>query len=360
MPSVSVEELVKKYGKTMAVNNVSFVAEDRKITTLLGPSGCGKTTTLRCIAGLEKPDHGKVSVGDTVLVSDHVFLPPEKRNIGMVFQSYAIWPHMNVFDNIAFPLKLRKAPADETKERVRRVLESVRLGGLGKRPATDLSDGQQQRVALARALVCEPSVLLLDEPLSNLDAALRRQMRTELKDIQQRVNVTTVYVTHDQAEALALSDKIILMRSGEIVEMGRPDDIYLKPKSRFAAEFIGRTNMFDGVVADVLADGRAAVKTALGTLVGDLAQDIKANEKACVMIKPECITFSRSKPEDAENVVEGEIVHSVYMGGRVEYHIESNGIILRADTLVTRSSVLLQPKEKVFLKIDDVNITSVR
>src|SRR3982751_6291243 len=240
--------------RVFAVNDVSFDVEDGELFTLLGPSGCGKTTTLRCIAGLEMPDQGEIAIDGRTLFSSerHVRVPANERGLGMVFQSYAIWPHMNVFKNVAFPLqvlprKQRPGKRDRT-ERVERALKVVQLDHLAGRQATDLSGGQQQRLALARALVLEPPLLLLDEPLSNLDAKLREEMRFELKRLQRELGITGIYVTHDQVEALAMSNRVAVMRDGQIQQIDAPRVIYEQPASRFVADFIGTSNFIDGTI----------------------------------------------------------------------------------------------------------------
>src|SRR2546421_1351414 len=233
-----------------AAQDVTFTVPEGKLFTLLGPSGCGKTTTLRSIAGLEKPSAGEIEVGGRLVYSSdkRIFVAPNKRNFGMVFQSYAIWPHMNVFQNAAFPLEVRRLAKKEVRERVMRVLHAVALDALVDRDATKLSGGQQQRLALARALVMEPQLLLLDEPLSNLDAKLRGRMRTELKRLQREFSLTTVYVTHDQSEALALSHEIAVMNDGRVVQIGTPRQIYEQPTDKFVADFVGTTNFIAGRV----------------------------------------------------------------------------------------------------------------
>ena len=255
-----------------AAQDVSFEVPVGKLFTLLGPSGCGKTTTLRSIAGLEKPTSGEIEVGGKVVYSSSrgVFVAPNKRNFGMVFQSYAIWPHMNVFENAAFPLRVRRARMSrkDLQDKVMRVLGAVQLDHLAEREATKLSGGQQQRLALARALVMEPQLLLLDEPLSNLDAKLRERMRFELKRIQRELGLTTIYVTHDQSEALALSHEIAVMSEGRVVQIGQPRDIYQRPKSKFVADFIGSTNFLDGrIVSRDQATGRWRAETMLGGIM---------------------------------------------------------------------------------------------
>src|SRR5215208_6659963 len=252
-----IEDLVKVFpGGVYAVNHVSLTIREGQFATLLGPSGCGKTTTLNCIAGLEQPDGGRIAAGNAVLtdVERRVILPPERRNLGMVFQSYALWPHMTVYDNLAFGLKLKKVPGGEVRKRIDEVLGLVGLAGLQQRYPFQLSGGQQQRVALARAVVAQPRVLLLDEPLSNLDAKVREQARFWLRDFQKRLGITAVYVTHDQAEALAISDMVAVMSAGELLQYAPPQEIYERPASQFVAEFIGQTSFLRAQVVSA-SDG---------------------------------------------------------------------------------------------------------
>ena len=240
MSLLTLENIRKTFDSFVAVENFSLQAQHGEFVSLLGPSGCGKTTTLRMIAGLEKPDSGTITLGETVFadLANGTFLPPEKRNIGMVFQSYAIWPHKNVFENVAYPLKIKKLPKAEIRERVQRTLALVKLDGLAQRMPNQLSGGQQQRVALARGLVREPSILLLDEPLSNLDAKLRLNMRDEIKELSKRIGVTMIYVTHDQAEAMALSDRVVVMNDGHILQVGTPTEVRNNPADDFVRDFI--------------------------------------------------------------------------------------------------------------------------
>jgi iron(III) transport system ATP-binding protein len=270
-----------------ALDDVSFDVPEGSFFTLLGPSGCGKTTTLRSIAGLQRPDSGSIRVGDVTVFSSspRKFVPPEKRGVGMVFQSYAIWPHMTVFENVAYPLRARRVGRLELAKRVGEALEVVGLGGLGTRPAPSLSGGQQQRVALARAIVGRPRVLLLDEPLSNLDAKLRDEMRVELRRLQVELGLTAVYVTHDQQEALGLSDLIAVMGAGRLLELGTPQEVYLTPRSRFAAEFIGRANFVSGRVQRV-ADRSVYIDTPDGTLVASGSGATRGQE-ATAFFRPE-------------------------------------------------------------------------
>ena len=253
--------------KIEALADVDLTIPSNRIFTLLGPSGCGKTTLLRCIVGLESPDTGEIAIGDEVVFSAErgIFVPPDRRGLGMVFQTYAIWPHMNVFDNVAYPLQARNDPKEEIIRKVAKALHFVQLDGFEKRPATKLSGGQQQRVALARALVAEPKVILFDEPLSNLDAKLREETRKELRRFLTELKITAVYVTHDQIEALALSDTIAVMRNGRIVEMGTPREIYFDSDRQFVADFIGHANFIPGKVAAVGESG-TRIDSAIGPI----------------------------------------------------------------------------------------------
>jgi iron(III) transport system ATP-binding protein len=320
------------------VFGASFEVPEGELFTLLGPSGCGKTTTLRSIAGLEEPDIGQVSLdGEDVFNSNkNLTIPSYERDIGMVFQSYAIWPHMSVFENAAYPLKVsrtRKFSKAEIMEKVRTILKMVGMEEFIDRPSTQLSGGQQQRLALARALTREPKLLLLDEPLSNLDAQLREQMRSELQRLQREWGVTSIYVTHDQSEALAISDRIAVMNMGHIIQLGPPKEIYNRPTSEFVANFIGKTNLLHGDVSDDAAkDSMAKVKTQLGELVCYFTAPIPQGKNMAVVIRPENIHLVGPKettPADLspENRTSGKIVHEVYLGEIVEYTVDlGNGI----------------------------------
>ena len=309
-----------------AVNDVSFEVETGKLLTLLGPSGCGKTTTLRSIAGLEDPDDGEIQLGSSIVFSRArgVSLPSNRRRVGMVFQSYAIWPHMTVFQNVAYPLEGSGVSRKDVRERVARVLSLVGLEELTDRPAPFLSGGQQQRVALARALVAEPEVLLLDEPLSNLDAKLREQMRIELRAVQQRVGLTAVYVTHDQTEALAISDFIGVMHAGRLVEFGTPGEIYDRPKSRFAAEFIGAANVIP--LSDLRAQGGRIRARAPWGEVYFLSDGQKTAHS--IVIRPE--DFQIVPDREGENTWPAQLTQVVFLGSIYECRLELNGIALRA------------------------------
>ena len=326
--AVRVEDLEKRYatveGSVQALRGVSFEVEQGDFFTLLGPSGCGKSTTLRCIAGLEKADGGEIVIDDLVVLSrsgQHV--PAHRRPACMVFQSYAIWPHMDVYDNVAFPIShgRGKLPKAQVRERVMEALGLVRLDGLERRPAPQLSGGQQQRLALARALVRQPKALLLDEPLSNLDAKLRDDMRVELKAITERLNITTLFVTHDQLEALTLSDKIAVMRDGEIVQLGGPKDIYDDPNSRFTAEFIGMTNLLEGTVAS--RDGDVMrVETPQGTLSCAAVETLGPGDSAAIAIRAGNIGVSIER-RDADNVLEGEVETVVFLGDSQDCRVDA-------------------------------------
>jgi iron(III) transport system ATP-binding protein len=320
-----------------AAQDVSFEVPKGKFFTLLGPSGCGKTTTLRSIAGLEKPTSGEIEANGRIVYSSprNLFVPPNKRNFGMVFQSYAIWPHMTVFSNAAFPLEVRKErPSKQAiRDKVMQVLAAVQLDHLAERDATRLSGGQQQRLALARALVMEPEILLLDEPLSNLDAKLREAMRFELKRIQRENGLTTIYVTHDQGEALALSHEVAVMSEGRIVQIGTPRDIYNHPRTKFVADFIGTTNFLDGSVKGF--DDKAA-RYRIDTGIGDMLvqADAKFGDGASVSIsiRPEDIELSdRDLPaEDGSNIYRGTIDTTVFLGDFVDVQVRVGNAMVQA------------------------------
>ena len=328
---IEVKSLVKifadgKNAGVRAVDRVSFNVEEGRFYTLLGPSGCGKTTTLRCIAGLEKADEGEIIVaGEKVFsASGRTFVPAYRRPIGMVFQSYAIWPHMTVFENVAFPLRVgkQKVSNDVVRRKVMTAVEQVELGGYEDRMATQLSGGQQQRLALARALVREPKVLLLDEPLSNLDAKLRERMRVELRELQRRLGITTLYVTHDQIEALSMSNVIAVMSAGVTVQEGTPREIYLQPRSKFVAQFIGSTNQISGQVTNRGSDGIGNVRTEEGEISCGILTELKAGDKVVVVVRPESIVLHQNKPAHGDNVLEGKIGAAMFLGEYVDCTIE--------------------------------------
>jgi iron(III) transport system ATP-binding protein len=319
-------------GAVLAVRGVSFTVDAGEFFTLLGASGCGKTTILRAIAGLEPPSAGRIAIGDRVVYSsaDRISEPPYRRDIGMVFQSYAIWPHLTVFENVAFPLTSgrRRLPHTEVRERTRRALNLVQLESLGDRPAPLLSGGQQQRVALARALVAEPSVLLLDEPLSNLDAKLRAAMRLEIKRLVKLLRLTTLYVTHDQLEALTMSDRIAVMRDGAFVEVAAPRELYLHPRSAFTATFVGETNLIEGTL-----DGRRGDMWVVRTSIGILACAVNGHEDppvtVAIVCRPESARVTSQDPGGA-NVVRGDVATAVFAGEQVTYRVDVGGRLLQA------------------------------
>jgi iron(III) transport system ATP-binding protein len=319
-------EYTNELGQSVkAAQNVTFDVPEGKLFTLLGPSGCGKTTTLRSIAGLERPVSGEISVGGKVVYAsaNNTFVAPNKRSFGMVFQSYAIWPHMNVFRNAAFPLEVgaRKYSKKEIADKVGRVLTAVGLDHLADREATKLSGGQQQRLALARALVMEPKLLLLDEPLSNLDAKLRERMRFELKRMQRELGLTTIYVTHDQGEALALSHEIAVMSEGRIVQIGSPRDIYERPRNKFVADFVGLTNFVDAtVVSQDDEECYYIVDSALGRLSVYTSDLLRRGDQVLISIRPEDVELAESKPE-GKNVIDGTVDFKVFLGEVLDYQV---------------------------------------
>jgi iron(III) transport system ATP-binding protein len=336
---LSVKSLFTEYATDQgavvkAAQDVTFEVPEGKLFTLLGPSGCGKTTTLRSIAGLEKPTAGEIEVaGRSVYSSSRgIFVAPNRRNFGMVFQSYAIWPHMNVFQNVAFPLEVRKLGKREIETKVMRVLTAVQLDHLVDRDATKLSGGQQQRLALARALVMEPQLLLLDEPLSNLDAKLRDAMRTELKRLQREFNLTTVYVTHDQSEALALSHEIAVMNDGFIVQIGTPRQIYEQPANKFVADFVGQTNFVAGTVTAVEDAGRCRVKTAIGELRVHAGAGVVRDAAVVVSVRPEDLElFERDiTPEGDDNVIRATVQAKDFLGEYLDFHVKVGDVVLQA------------------------------
>ena len=326
-PVLEFLEVAKNYGEFAAVERMSFTLSAGEFFTLLGPSGCGKTTTLRLAAGLEEPDAGEIVLNGVTIASPKrgIFVPPDKRRMGMVFQSYAIWPHMTVFENVAFPLRVRGEPAQSLRKKVIESLELVGLSGLEDRGATNLSGGQQQRVALARALAYTPTVMLLDEPLSNLDAKLREQMRSELRALQRRLNLSVLYVTHDQSEAMTLSDRIAVVNKGNAEQIGTPVEIYEKPASTFVGDFLGRTVMLEGIV-------RRSEKGRVVEFGGGERLSISDNhygnfsegETIRVVCRPEDIQILPDGPA-APNEVNAKVNEVAYLGDRLEYTVGACG-----------------------------------
>ena len=324
-----------KTGKDFyAVKDNSLVIEPGEFVTLLGPSGCGKTTTLRMIAGFESPDEGEIYLGDEAINA----LTPNKRDTAMVFQSYALLPHYNVFDNVAYGLKLRHVPKEEIRERVMKILDLVELTGMEGRMTNQLSGGQQQRVALARALVIEPSVLLFDEPLSNLDAKLRVTMRTEIRRIQQEVGITAIYVTHDKSEAMALSDRIIIMRSGVVEQIGTPQEIYYHPVNEFVADFIGEANFLKGRL-EALSDNRAQLNVSGDICHATPVPGMEVGRDYTIVLRPEAASLAE------EGGLPCEVVLSCFMGSYQNYHVKVG------DTLVKLTDP--NPKNKRIYKVGE-------
>jgi iron(III) transport system ATP-binding protein len=324
MAFIEILGLFKRYKKVVAVNHIHLDIKEGEMMTLLGPSGCGKTTTLRCIAGLEKPEEGDIRIDGKSMLSEG-FVQPSQRGIGMVFQNYAVWPHMRVFNNVVYGLKIQKMPRDTMRDRAHQVLELVGLKGLEDRYPNQLSGGQQQRVALARALIRNPKVLLLDEPLSNLDAKLREKMRFEIKSLVQRMGITSVYVTHDQAEAMVISDRVVVMNSGNVVQIGRPEEIYERPASRFVADFIGAMNFMPAeIIAARAGADTAVVKTAFNKSLRCRKNPESApapGTRVFASMRPEDVEIHAIPPEDKENLFEGVLTHTAYLGNFAYYFV---------------------------------------
>ena len=331
-----------KTGKDFyAVKDTSLDIEPGSFVTLLGPSGCGKTTTLRMIAGFESPDEGEIYLGDEPINE----LTPNKRDTAMVFQSYALLPHYNVFDNVAYGLKLRKVPKDEIRERVMRILDLVELNGMEARMTNQLSGGQQQRVALARALVIEPSVLLFDEPLSNLDAKLRVSMRTEIRRIQQEVGITAIYVTHDQSEAMALSDKIIIMNKGVVAQMGTPQEIYYHPVSEFVADFIGEANFLKGKMTGK-ENGLAELLIEGNPLKVEAAEHMEVGKDYTLVLRPEAASLAD------EGGLPCEVVLSCFMGSYQNYHVKVGNTLVKLEEHNPKNKKIYQVGDRCALVFD--------
>jgi iron(III) transport system ATP-binding protein len=360
MPSVIVEHVSKRFTTVRAVDDVSLAVADGQLLTLLGPSGCGKTTTLRMIAGLEQNDAGRIAIGDRV-VSDPaagVFVAPERREIGMVFQSYAIWPHMTVFANVAYPLEVRRRPTAEVRERVQEALRLMEMSHLAQRPATALSGGQQQRVAIARALVFRPRVLLMDEPLSNLDAKLREQMRVELRALQQRLGITTVYVTHDQEEAMVLSDEIAVMHEGHVLQVAAPETIYTRPANRTVAAFVGSPNLLAAKTREV----RRGAGGTLARVEGEGwdgwcagPEDLAAGELVTVIVRPEAVQLGRRPGIGIAWT--GVVRQRFFRGARNVYTIEVGGHRFGVDAAPDE---VVAPGREITLSVDAAQTWAVR
>lgn len=368
---LKVVDLVKRYineagERVGGVSDVNFEVSEGELFTLLGPSGCGKTTTLRSIAGLEQPDSGLISLGGTDVFCSKkgVNMAMHHRDIGMVFQSYAIWPHMNVFENVAYPLRVRrngKMSSDDLSKRVMRALTMVDLAEFSKRSSTKLSGGQQQRLALARALVREPKLLLLDEPLSNLDALLRDQMRSEIKRLQTEWGVTTIYVTHDQNEAMALSDRVAVLNDSKVMQIGSPTDIYDRPNSEFVANFIGRTNMVCGnLKSTVQSEKYALVNTKIGNFKCLFANGKVAGSDITFVIRPENVSLeplTKKMNGTTQNTVDGNVTERIFLGEVAEYVVDVDGI----QNLIARlhPSVALNLGDRVRVTFPERNVIAI-
>jgi iron(III) transport system ATP-binding protein len=337
MPEIAVERLVKEFGDQRALDHVGFTVPDGELFTLLGPSGCGKSTTLMSIAGFQRPEGGRIAVATETFfdAERRINVPAEQRNLGIVFQSYAVWPHMTVFENLAFPLKVRRLSRREIRARIEETLELVEMTPYASRYPHQLSGGQQQRVALARALVYSPSVLLLDEPFSNLDAKLRVRARTWVKELQHRLGLTTIFVTHDQDEALSMSDRIAVMSAGEIQQIGTPEDVYRRPANRFVAEFVGRVNLIHGVVAGI--EGTMAVLDVDGSdhrLTVAPANGTRLSEHVTVVVRPEAVTFvpADDRSVNGTNTWDAEVHATAFLGDHYEYELTAGSVSLTVQT----------------------------
>ena len=344
MSEVRIEHVFKRFGDVTAVSDFDLTVKDGEFVSLLGPSGCGKTTSLRMIAGFERATEGEIYIGDHC-VSSHIkntFVPPEKRDIGMVFQSYAVWPHMTVTENVAYPLKIQKVPKEERAARVAEMLKLVHLDEYGSRYPHQLSGGQQQRVALARALVMRPGLLLLDEPLSNLDAKLRESMRFEISSIQKELGITVIYVTHDQSEAMTMSDRVVVMSRGVIQQIGTPYEIYRNPANKMVADFIGLVNFVEG---EVQGD-RVYIS---GTVVS-FPNTSGITGSATIAVRPENITMSRTS-----GTIEGTLVHRFYLGDAVDYRVQCKHHVIR---VIVKGAELKEftDGEKVYLDFDKIMV----
>jgi len=332
MAFIEIQGLFKRFKDVVAINRIELEIQQGEMLTLLGPSGCGKTTTLRCIAGLERPDEGDIVIDGKPMLSQG-FVQPSKRGIGMVFQNYAVWPHMKVFNNIVYGLKLKRMPRTEINAKAQEVLAMVGLAGLEDRYPSQLSGGQQQRVALARALVGNPKVLLLDEPLSNLDAKLREELRFEIKSLVKRMGITAVYVTHDQAEAMVISDRIVVMESGNVVQIGTAQEIYAKPANRFVADFIGTMNFMPGEIVAVLPDAAGVhVRTEFSDKIvctASAGSTASAGETVYASIRPEDVEIFTDPPQDRDNLFKGTIAHKAYLGNFLYFFVSVNDTMIR-------------------------------
>ncbi|MHA2231075.1 MAG: ABC transporter ATP-binding protein [Candidatus Hodarchaeales archaeon] len=363
MPDVTIESLIKRFGEVTAVDGVDIHIPEGKIVTLLGPSGCGKTTTLRCVAGFEHADEGKIWIGEKLVFDSkkRINLSPQKRDMGMVFQSYAVWPHMSVYENIAFPLRVRKMSRPEIEERVDQAVSIVGISELKERLPSEISGGQQQRVAFARAIVYDPAVLLLDEPLSNLDAKLRERMRFEILELQRKIGITTIYVTHDQEEAMVLSDEVVVIDLGRVIQRGEPEEIYFNPQSEFVADFIGKINFLKGTVK-----GQDENMTLVSIREEDFQCEIYTTStkfapgcSVLVSVRPENIHIHTSKPDLEINTWAARLERKNFLGAIFDMVVSLNGKELQCRTpfVVAAKSgddvyIHIKPEDVLLIGID--------
>ena len=346
MAQIKLENITKKFGGVTAVNNFNATIHDGEFISILGPSGCGKTTVLRMIAGFEKATDGRISIDENTILEAKDgkmlnFIPPEKRGVGMVFQSYAVWPHMNVFDNVGYPLKIKKLKKEDIKVKVLRALEMVHLSEYVDRMPSQLSGGQQQRVALARALVSEPTLLLLDEPLSNLDAKLREAMRFEIKELQLKLGITVVYVTHDQSEAMTMSDRIVVMSMGKVQQIGTPVEVYSHPANQMVADFVGLVNF---IPSEVRGDGKVYLENT------DIAfpNEKALSGKVILAVRPENISLHKDR-----GMIKGLLHHHFYLGDSIDYRVRVKDHFIR---VIVKGAEFgrFRDGDEVFLDFDKV------
>jgi putative spermidine/putrescine transport system ATP-binding protein len=342
---VRLQNMVIHYGETQVVHGINLDIYKGEFLSLLGPSGCGKTTTLNAIAGFLDPSSGTISLRGNVVNN----VPPHRRSLGMVFQSYALFPHMTVFDNVAFGLSIRRRKSSEIRSKVMEALELVQLQGFEDRRIRQLSGGQQQRIAIARALAFNPLVLLMDEPLSNLDAQLRRQMRVELRRIQRQVGITTIFVTHDQEEALTMSDRMVLMNAGNIEQIGTPVDLYRKPKTPFVAQFLGHPNFLYGDIVEV-SDGKITMKTGEHIVVAETEDQFKVGQRVALVLRAESIRLQRETPNPVRNAIPARIEYLVYLGTNAEYEVTlEGGVNIRVVEQIANGIPSFQVGEPVYV-----------
>ncbi len=353
MAVLKVENLSKRFGQVQAIDDISFEVKDGEVLSLLGPSGCGKTTTLRCLAGFEIPDSGSIYLDNREIST----LTPEQRGIGMVFQNYALWPHMTVYGNLAFGLQIRKLEQQEIEKRIKKALNIVRLSGYENRYPRQLSGGQQQRIAMARALVIEPGIMLLDEPLSNLDAQLREEMRFEFIELQRKLGITAIYVTHDQAEAMVISDKIIILNQGKVVQIGTPREIYAAPQNCFVAGFIAVTSFIEGTVSGLGQESQVFIKTDDGLIIKGFKPGLKIGDRVFVALRINTLRFVTNTKEqkDLNNVFEGVILQASYLGDIVDYRIQMGKWIVRTD-YSTKINYQVGDKVRIYLPPEELII----